>query len=99
MSSEMQQPPKTYLATSGSSFGIPYINSRTPSSELQTGHLFFMIESYREPLTREGGGQRARFDGKPPPLTRTQGGRSEAVAFLALKTFKKHQKWHLFEGF
>ena len=56
MSSEMVQPPKTYLVASGSSLGIPNINSRTPSSELQTGHFFFMIESYREPLTRGGGG-------------------------------------------
>ena len=55
MSSEMQQPPKTYLVASGSSLGIPYINSRTPSSELQSGQFFFMIESYREPLTRGGG--------------------------------------------
>ena len=56
MSSEIQQPPNTYLVASGSSLGIPYINSRTPSSELQTGHFFFMIESDREPLTRGGGG-------------------------------------------
>lgn len=56
MSSEMQQPPKTYLVASGSSLGIPYINSRTPSSELQTGHFFFMFASYREPLTKKGGG-------------------------------------------
>lgn len=56
MSSETQQPPKTYLVVSGSSLGIPYINSRTPSSESQTGHFFFMIESYREPLTRGSGG-------------------------------------------
>ena len=54
MSSEIQQPPKTYLVASGSSFGIPYINSRAPSTELQTGH-FFMLESYREPLTRGAG--------------------------------------------
>ena len=52
MSSEIVQPPNTYLVASGSSLGIPYINSRTPSSELQTGHFFFMFKSYREPLTR-----------------------------------------------
>lgn len=56
MSSKIQHPPNTYLVASGSSLGIPYINSRTPSSESQTGHFFFMFESYREPLTRGGGG-------------------------------------------
>ena len=56
MSSEMVQPPITNFDASGSSLGVPYINSWTPSSELQTGHFFFMIESDREPLTRGGGG-------------------------------------------
>lgn len=54
--SDMQQPPNIYLVASGSSLGIPYIYSRTPSSELQIGHSFFMIESYLEPLTRGGMG-------------------------------------------
>ena len=58
MSSEIQHPPNTYLVASGSSLGIPHINSRTPSSESQTGHFFFMFESYREPLTKKGVGVR-----------------------------------------